>query len=427
MDEADAFEAALIETETGELQHPVYGTIKVKPVGNIKRDDDLVSTLNECHVTVTFTQHITDDEEAALEEVTADSIEASEEEYTAAAAEDFAESIAAATPDTPLGEGLPENPLADSLSEKAEIQAALEEQAQAIVDGLEPLAAADKTAFAEFLTSSQELKSQIKNLYGKHADITGKIESTFVKALNIGRLTLRLMKLPSRLAVSLSQKIQGYSKLTATLIQQFGKTPLTVKNASGVFAAARLALTGTVASIASGAAISTAASAAAPAARSGASPAAPSSAVSGSTAGGGSSAASGDTGTDTAVDTTTGSASREEAIESSNKIIGLLETITAFEDEQTAQDAFVDSNSAAYMALVQVVYQSAQLIRDAAFALPMQRTFTLDRDRQVIELCAELYGSVDYLDNFIMQNNFTLDEIELLPMGTKVSYYVQNA
>ena len=64
---------------------------------------------------------------------------------------------------------------------------------------------------------------------------------------------------------------------------------------------------------------------------------------------------------------------------------------------------------------------------NASFALPMQRTFTLDRDRQVIELCAELYGTVDCLDDFIIVNNFNIDEIELLPMGTKVSYYVQSA
>jgi prophage DNA circulation protein len=413
MDEADAFEAALIETETGELQHPVYGTIKVKPVGDIKREDDLISTLNESRVTVTFTQHITDDEEV-VEEVTADSIEESEDAYTEAAAEDFAESIAAATPEATLGDGFSEDPLAENITEKAQIQEALEAQTQAIIDGLKPLAATDKEALIEYLTSAQELKSQIQGLYQKGTSLSGKVESLFVKALNVARLTLRLMKLPSRLAVSLSQKIQGYSMLAATLINQFGSA-LGAEGTSGVFAIARLGLTAAAASIAAGAAISTAESAAAPpAARRAASVYA-------------SVSAGGAAGTDTAVDKTTGTASREDAIESSSRIMELLETITAFEDRQTTQGAFVDSNSAAYMALAQVVYQSARLIRDAAFALPMQRTFTLDRDRQVIELCAELYGSTDYLDDFILQNNFTIDEIELLPMGTRVTYYVKNA
>jgi hypothetical protein len=57
----------------------------------------------------------------------------------------------------------------------------------------------------------------------------------------------------------------------------------------------------------------------------------------------------------------------------------------------------------------------------------MQKTITLDRDRQVIELCAELYGTTDCVDDFIIENNFNIDEIELLPMGKKVSYYVKSA
>jgi hypothetical protein len=100
--------------------------------------------------------------------------------------------------------------------------------------------------------------------------------------------------------------------------------------------------------------------------------------------------------------------------------------MSAFEDSKIAQDAFVDASSESYMALTELVHQSAQLVMSAAFALPMQRTITLDRDRQVVELCAELYGSPDYLDDFIIQNNFNLNEIELLPMGTKVTY-VQGA
>jgi hypothetical protein len=418
MDDADAFEAALIETETGELQHPVYGTVKVKPVGNIKRDDDLVSTLNESRVTVTFTRHITDDEEAA-EEVTAAAIEESTEAFTDAAAEDFAEAIAAVEAGPALG-------------------SALEEQAQSMIDALEPIAAADKNAFAEFLTSARELKSQIQSLYKKGIAAAQKAESVYVKALNIARLTLRIMKLPSRLAVSLSEKIRGYSMLTATLINQFGNDPFAVKKINGAFAAARLGLMGAVASIASGAAISTAAQVAA---RSSAASATARRSASGGGSSGGESGGGGSGSGGSGGGAAAGAVSREDALESSSRIIGLLETVTAFEDAHIAQDifagpnpedritldAFVDSNSEAYMALAQAVYQSAQLIRDAAFALPMQRTIALNRDRQAIELCAELYGSTDYLDGFILQNNFTIDEIELLPMGTKVTYYVKNA
>jgi hypothetical protein len=114
-------------------------------------------------------------------------------------------------------------------------------------------------------------------------------------------------------------------------------------------------------------------------------------------------------------------------VAAANQVLALLEAVAAFEDKKAATNAFVDSNSTAHLALQELVLKSDQLIMNASFALPMQRTVTLGRDRQVVELCAELYGSVDYLDDFILENDFTIDEIELLPMGTKVSYYVKGA
>jgi hypothetical protein len=107
----------------------------------------------------------------------------------------------------------------------------------------------------------------------------------------------------------------------------------------------------------------------------------------------------------------------------------MLEAVMEFSDTKTAQDAFIDSDSAAYMALSELTQNSVQLILNAAFALPMRRTIKLDRDRQAIELCAELYGVVDNetVDRFILENKLTLEEIVIIPMGREVSYYVQTA
>jgi hypothetical protein len=139
-----------------------------------------------------------------------------------------------------------------------------------------------------------------------------------------------------------------------------------------------------------------------------------------------------------AVVRNSGTASREEAVETAASILGMMDGLITFSDAkietlnessasiqaQSAKDIYIDANAASYIALKELVQQSANLIMNASFALPMQRTFTLDRDRQVIELCAELYGTVDYVDNFIISNNLSIDEIELLPAGTKVMHYV---
>ncbi|MCL2093822.1 MAG: DNA circularization N-terminal domain-containing protein [Treponema sp.] len=407
MEQASAFEDALIERDTGELQHPIYGTFKVKPTGNIVRDDKLVTSANQSTVTVTFTESIENDDENTMNEVAADTIAENHEAFEDITAEDFAESIAAI----------------ESVSEQLAIEAALEAQTQSMIDNLQPIASSDKKSFADWLASANELKDSIKKMYDKGIKTARSVENTYVKALNVARLTLRIAKLPARLSVNLSQKLQGYAGLTAVLINQFRNDPFEIKKIKNAYSSAVLGLSGAVASIASGAAISTAQAAASPG----------NSSVTNTRA-----SASGDSSDSdipagasgagyTAATSNSGTASREEAVETASAIIGMLEDMTAFGDSKTSQNAFVDANAASYMALNMLVYQSAQLIMNASFALPMQRTFTTDRDRQVIELCAELYGTVDCLDEFIVSNNFNIDEIELLPMGTKVTHYVQSA
>jgi len=306
--------------------------------------------------------------------------------------------------------------------------AALETQAQSIIDNTESLAMSDRRSFADWLASANELRDSIKRLYDRGTSAARRAEATHVRALNIARLTLRLMKLPSRLAITLSSKIQGYAALTAVLINQFRNDPFDIGKTRNAFAAAMLGLSGAVASIASGAAISTAEAAATSSAGSSSAPGASSrlGATQGAQASAGGVPARSDGGT-VGTSRNPGAASREEAVETAARIIELLETVTAFSDARIAQNIFIDANPVSYINLKKLVIQSAKLIMNASFALPMQRVFTLDRDRQVIELCAELYGTLDFLDSFIISNNFSIDEIELLPMGTEVTHYVQGS
>jgi prophage DNA circulation protein len=237
MEKADSFEAMLIEPGVGELQHP-YGIIKVVPTGNISRRDDLVSGVGESVVTITFTETITDEEAGALDAVAADEIEAQLNEFTDAACADFANSL-----DT------------DDISEQLAAQSALLAQTQILSDNLTPLAGADKKTFAGWLTSLNELKSAIKSLYKGAKNASGKIEGVYTKALGIARLTLRIMNLPARMIMNLSSKIQGYSRITADLINQYKNDPFGAEKTANAYAAARLALCGAAASISAGSAL----------------------------------------------------------------------------------------------------------------------------------------------------------------------------
>jgi hypothetical protein len=220
-----------------------------------------------------------------------------------------------------------------------------------------------------------------------------KTDSKAHKYLAVARLALHLMKLPGIAAINLSEKIKGYSLLVANIIKQAKNDPFGTNNIKNSFASTRLFLAGAIASISSGAALSIA-----------------SAASSGSGAG-----------------NEAGTVTREEAVAVAAELSGLLQNMTDYEDEKSGENTFIDSNSNTYLELRELVFISIQLIMNVTFSLPMRRTVILDPDRQVIELCAELYGTTDTIDKFIIENNFSIDEIELLPMGKEVSYYVKSA
>ncbi|GHU66632.1 hypothetical protein FACS189447_07900 [Spirochaetia bacterium] len=386
---ADNFEAALLETEIAELQHPVYGIKKVKPTGNIVRDNDYVTSLNETRVSITFTENITD-EATTLEAVTADEIESMYDDFSEAAAIDFSESITV-----------------ENVSEQLQIQSALETQANLLNDNLSDIMSTTdsggiisgvnkKSKLADFLTSMKELKNNITGMFKK-------VESVVQKAINIARLALNIMKLPSRIITNITEKIKGYTQLITAIVNQFKNDPFGINNIKNAFASTRLVLTGAVASIASGAALSIAETAA---------------------SGGGS--FPGESGN---AEASSGILTRESAVDVAIQLNELLNTIQNFEDDKIGENNFIDSNANTYLMLIQLVHKSIQLILDVTFYLPMKRTIKLDRDRNFIELCAELYGSVNnyYLDKLIIENNLNIDELEIIPMGREVTYFVKSA
>jgi hypothetical protein len=416
---ADDFEAALLERDTAELQHPLYGIRKVIPTGDIQRDDDYVNTLNETHVTVTFTETLTDEEPAKLEAVTADEIENDFDEFSESAAADFSESITI-----------------ESINEEIEIQAILNSEADMLNDNLSGLvSSADslssdfgfgvpaidsvtgKSKFADFVTSMQELKNNIKSFLNK-------TENLVQKSLDIARLTLNLMKMPSRMIINITEKIKGYSRLIAQIVNQFKNDPYGTNKIKNAFASTRLVLCGAVASVSSGAALSIANSAARDVALASAGSGG---GVAGSAPGAGGAAGGGAVaGTGASV---SGVLTREAAVAVAVQLKSMLQDIQDFEDIKIKKNTFIDSNASSYLLMVQLINKSIQLILTSCFALPMKRTIKLDRDRNFIELCAELYGTVDdgYLDRFIIENNLNIDELEIMPMGREVTYYVESA
>ncbi len=241
-----------------------------------------------------------------------------------------------------------------------------------------------------YLTSQSlvEIAKQEPSAYSKFQTILKSLENTidniFLEKLNAGRQILNLLKTPSRILVSAMVKIDGYQQLINQLIGQYSRDPVGVNNMRNQFASTRLNLFGALADLASGIALaSLSSSRGRPAVFS----------------------------------------SREEAILAAETLELLLEQAKEFQDSKISKDIFVDTDGG-YSELLSIVYGSVQIIINASFSLPTRKIIVLDRDRQLIELTAELYGDLDKIDDVILQNNLNADEIEILSMGTEITYYV---
>jgi len=379
LEKADAFEKALFEKDIAELQHPVYGIIPVIPTGDIERDEDFLETLNETHIKITFTKIIVSDEPTKPIPVAIDELENNFNDFIEASAEDFVAGITI-----------------ENVNEQLQLQSSLDNQVNILNEILPGIMASSpitdnesKKIITSYSNSVTQIKNEIKTMFNKS-------DSFIMKAINIARLALDIMKTPSRMIINIKEKINGYSSLIASTINQFKTDPFGINKVQNSFTSTRLFLTGAIACVATGAALS----------------------IAKDFSGGKS---------NEKTNSVTTITPRETAIAAAIQLNNLLSEIQKFEDVKIGQNSFIDNNANSYLLLIELIHDSIQIILDISFTLFMKRTIKLDSDRNFIELCAELYGDVDnyYLDKLIIENNLNIDELEIIPMGKEVSYYVE--
>lgn len=115
---------------------------------------------------------------------------------------------------------------------------------------------------------------------------------------------------------------------------------------------------------------------------------------------------------------------KTEALEAAERVLTQLEDVTAWRDDNFQSLEEIDQG-AAYQQLQEAVALTAGFLVEISFSLKQERRVVLDRNRTIIDLAAELYGSVDdQLDFLINSNNLTGSEILELPRGREIVYYV---
>lgn len=373
---ADKFEAALEERGIASLKHPLYGTRSVVPTGTIKRTDGLVTEAYTVIIEITFSETISNDELLTSEPELAAKINQKTEVFTDAAIDEIINTIELT-----------------NTSETLKAQENMSRAMKAVTDNMDNIS----------VVSGNDKMSLNEAVNGAYAAIRKAVANTTKFTSNIrgyANSVMKLMQLPATVVCAPAQIITAYANMTKDIVKKFKNDPFGLKKIKNQYAIAKFALSGAIAAICSSVGVSCTQS------------------DTGNTSSGGSSSASSSSGNDGGFKT------REDAIAAAEEIMSLFDSFKVFCDTKIAQNVNVESDQS-YQALLDVVQTTVSLILDTAFSLKKRRIITLDRDRQVIELLAELYGEVDnHLDEFISDNNLNWNTIKVIPMGTEVAYYV---
>ena len=366
---ADKFEAALEEKGVASLKHPLYGIRSVVPTGTIKRTDGLVTDAYTVTIEITFSETISNEELLASEPELASKINAKTEVFTDAAIDEIVKTI--------------------ELTNTSEVLKAQENMANAVtaitnnMDNIAVVAGNDKMSLNEAVNGAY---AAIRKAIANSTKFTSNIRS-------YASSVMKLMQLPATIVCAPAQILTAYANMTKDIVKKFKNDPWGLKKVKNQYAIAKFALSGAIGAICEALGVSCTQS---------------------SSSGGGSESSGNDGGFKT----------REDAIAAAEAIAELFENYKTFCDSKIALDVDVESDQS-YEALLDVVQSTIALILNTAFSLKKRRIIVLDRDRQVIELVAELYGEIDsHLDEFISDNDLNWNTLKVIPMGTEVAYYV---
>lgn len=121
---------------------------------------------------------------------------------------------------------------------------------------------------------------------------------------------------------------------------------------------------------------------------------------------------------------------RTDAIKSAQELKTLLldaqESIDIDEQETTnfkLKYKFTQSYEVASQ-IRDIVNDSIKVLVSESFELLNEKKIITDRERTIVDVCAELYEDLDRLDFFISSNSLNGEDLIVLPAGKEIKYYV---
>jgi hypothetical protein len=113
---------------------------------------------------------------------------------------------------------------------------------------------------------------------------------------------------------------------------------------------------------------------------------------------------------------------RNEAVETAESVLLMFDDLKDFQDEYLKELGIIDTGED-FEALSNLISFVTGYLISQSFSLPSKKIIILGEERNIIELCSELYGNLEQLDYFIETNDFNIDELEVIPINREVIYY----
>jgi hypothetical protein len=368
--DADAFLNLLVEPGTGMLEHPLYGRIEnAVSFGPVARRDDLKTAANQTVFEVNFVQ---------------------------SARFSFPGSITAIEDE--IGSAIGEFEDAQGAAFEDDIKIATAREKISLIDSVKTKVANVQRSMSKIAATVDEIQNEFNDAVNF---INNNINSLVGTPLKLANSVINLVKSPARAASQISATLSAYGNLLASVISDANGlfSPTAGNSVNNQFFNSELFSRAAFASM-----------------------------LTGSTSAAGS--------------------TREVSGQSLEDFISLepqeqrpfstqteiIETIEFLGREFVVQNDWNEANRAsltlldtgeAFSYLERAWSLTAGFLIQLSFSARQERIIVLSEPRNFVELCGELYGTLDAaFDFFILTNDLTGDEIYELPRGRRVKYYI---
>lgn len=234
-----------------------------------------------------------------------------------------------------------------------------------VTGALEGISEAEKMIYDKFQIMQSELYSYVDEFMNA--------------AENAAIHMVKLCRLPSEVIINAEEKIKGYTEAVDKIINAFDSITYDEKEDKNEYVVARLVTETLTTACASGI---------------------------------------------VETQTTVPFRSRESAVNSALGVLKLFDKVVKFLEKFVGKNYTVEVGEG-YNIMRDVVSAAVQEVTENSFSLPTKKVEILSSDRQLVELVFSLYGNLDKLDQFILDNSLNYNELEVVPMGREVCYYVE--